>query len=395
MFYSKESVQADFAERAKKSLSAIQYFFQYAKWDVRALSTARLSVLRNKKETIDRRTDILVLDGCPLAKDKNAVSQLISKIWDNRKKQVVNGYELFGAAIVTAGGYHYPLHVMLFFPEKWRSVFCGWISFLRRCLRKTKAKLVVIDRGFRNKYFLHAIREAKRHFLVRVDESISGLFPELLRTKKKRNRKGGGAEKRRRGRKKKFPGRSSLSLTAHLKKSKDVRIVQMRKGLLTVVPNVIAKAWSDTISSPGSILVIKRDGFKNPLVLFSSESDISLERALELVQCYYRRWKIEQMFKEAKQLFSMENFRVTTVKAIMRCIHIAMFCHTLLFVKQLKIFSMKHLKLFIEFYLKKKRNIKKLTLSSLKIFYEKCHEFRFDFTPIIPLFLQEKMGFEV
>lgn len=121
--YCKDAVQADMAEEARKSLSAIQYFFQYAKWQVSKLNQARLSVLRNKKETKDRVTDMLILDGSALAKDKNTVSEGISRIWDNRKKQSVNGFELFGAGIVTAEGIYYPLNVMIFLKKNGTAFF--------------------------------------------------------------------------------------------------------------------------------------------------------------------------------------------------------------------------------------------------------------------------------
>jgi len=106
-------------------------------------------------------------------------------------------------------------------------------------------------------------------------------------------------------------------------------------------------------------------------------------------------FELKQIFKEEKQLFCMEGFKVTTIKAIIRYIHLVMVAYTILFIKNLQIATIGILRKFIELYLKKKRNIKKISLSSLKIFYEKCHEFHFDFSSIFPLFLREKLGFEV
>ena len=369
LFLSKP-VQADMAEKAEKSLSAIQYFFQSAKWCANKLNEARLSVLRNKPETRDRETDMLVLDGSSLVKDKDTVSEFVSKVWDNRSKQVKNGYELFGAGIVTQEGHYYALHAMIFVEFWYKSLYNGWISFLKRCLKKTKAWLVIIDRGFKNQYFLQAILQAGRQFLIRIDDDMLVMLEDIVQVKKDGMKK---------GKKKKFPGRVSVKINQQILKQKGVIEIKMNDGIIYVIPNVIIKAWAAQIPTESTVVVYKRNKFKNPLVLCFSQGDVDRTKALELIQCYYRRWKIEQIFKEEKQLFVLEDIKVRSVKALHRYIHMIMVAHTLLFIKQLQVESIELLKGFIEFYLKKTRKIPKLTLCSLKIFLEKCTFFNFDF----------------
>lgn len=377
--YFQKVVQADMAEHVQKSVSALQYFFQYAKWKVSEVNKFRLRVLRNKPETRDRESDMLVLDGSALCKDKDAMSEYISQVWDNRKKQSVNGYEMFGAGIVTAEGHYYPLDILIYLEEKYKSLFCGWIKFLKKCLKKTKAKLVVIDRGFKNQYFLRAILQTGRNFLIRIDDSMLVLLADFLQFKKDKKKK--------RGRKKKFPGRKSISIKKQILKKKETLTIKTNEGIIHMIPNAIISAWSAQISREGSVIVFHRKKFKNPLVLYSSESELTTDRVLELVQCYNRRWKIEQIFKEEKQLFKMEAFKVTTIKALYRHIHLVMVAHTILFIKKMLVdFTSGRLKEFIEWYLKKRRKIKNLSICSLKIFLEKCHFNRFDFKSDFRLF---------
>jgi hypothetical protein len=371
----KGGVQADMAEQCGKSVSALQYFFQYAKWSVSRLNEARLSVIRNKKETRDRETDLLVLDGCPIAKDKDSKSEFLYRLWDNRKKRTVVGVELFGAGIVTTEGKYYPLDMKVYEPKKWYSLYQAWISFLNRCLEKTKAKLVVIDRGFRNQYFLRTILDAGRGFLIRIDDDMLVLLDDYLEIRRSRvssQRKG----KRKRGRKKKFKTKYQVKIKKQITKkeaqaSQQGRRIPTTEGLIEVIPQAIIKAWSGQIPQEGTIILYHRTKFKNPLVLYSSEADPTTERVLELIQCYYRRWKIEQIFKEEKQLFGMEQSTVTTAKALTRYLHIIMLAHTILSLKYQCLQIHQELLQKIKKYLKKKRKIPDLTLSSLKIFIEK------------------------
>ena len=127
----------------------------------------------------------------------------------------MNGYELFGAGIVTQEGHYHPLHAMIFVEIWYKSLYNGWISFLKRCLKKTKAWLVIIDRGFKNQYFLQAILQAGRQFLIRIDEDMLVLIEDIVQIKKD--------EMRKKGRKKKFPGRVSVKINKQILKQKGVR----------------------------------------------------------------------------------------------------------------------------------------------------------------------------
>jgi len=104
----------------------------------------------------------------------------------------------------------------MIFVEIWyKSLYNGWISFLKRCLKKTKAWLVIIDRGFKNQYFLQAILQAGRQFLIRIDEDMLVLIEDIVQIKKD--------EMRKKGRKKKFPGRVSVKINKQILKQKGVR----------------------------------------------------------------------------------------------------------------------------------------------------------------------------
>lgn len=164
--------QADFAALANKSVAAIQYFFDGAKWNVALVNAIRLRILRNKQEMADRQEDDLIMDGSPFEKNRDCQSEGVSRIFDNRIKRTVLGYEAFGAA-VRGKSLTYVLGLKIYEPEKWWSVWQAWIHFLKWCLKRTKAMLVIVDRGFRNGYFLQAILQEKRNFLVRAQKDLS------------------------------------------------------------------------------------------------------------------------------------------------------------------------------------------------------------------------------
>lgn len=245
--------------------------------------------------------------------------------------------------------------------------------------------LIIIDRGFQNKYFLKTILNHKRNFLIRIGADMMLLMDDIFQLQKDNQKK--------KGRKKKFPGKITAKISKQIKKTKGIIRKETQKGTLWIIPNIIIKAWSDQIKTEGSVIVFHQNGFKNPIVLYSSESDVDIQKGLELINYYFKRWKIELIFKEEKQLFNLEGFKVTTIKALYRYIHLVMLAYTILFIKKIMLQFNDMLRKFIEFYLRKKRNIKRISLHSLKIFYEKCKLHSFDFSSTFALFLEEKMGF--
>jgi len=351
--------QPEFALRAKKSVSALQYFFRSAKWSADAVNAVRLSIIRKRRNTADRRSDILILDGTPMEKDRNCRSEGVGHIFDNRQKRVVNGYEAFGAAVLTLTGIVYPLRLMLFLPERWLSQWHAWKNFLSWCFKTTKAWLVVIDRGFRNPYLLAFILRKKREFLVRATHTMPVWVP-MKRKEKKHCR----------GRKKRFSDRRKKPVWFFCKR-KDA--VATANGLLWLLPDVIVDAWKNEVQRCCSVIVYHRNGFRDPLVIVFSRKDITLEQARELVHTYHKRWTIESTFLELKTSFGLEGFRLTSIEAIERWFALCLVAHSILQGKHLDIPPGSLLARFISWTLRQYRNIKERTLLNLKLFLEMCH----------------------
>lgn len=371
--------QADMASLCGKSRSSLQHFFAKATWSADQLNTWRLRLLRSRKETRDRKSDILVLDGSALEKDKDCTSEGISDVFDGRTKQVVRGYGVFGAAIVTKTGITYPLRLLLHLPSASKTVWQAWTVFLRWCLRYTKAWLVVVDRGFRNPFFLRAILNARREFLVRASITM----PLWLSVKREQQRK-------KRGRKKRFPGREKKSVAQALRRHQGICC---HGGTLHILPNAIIDSWKNDVERCCCVIVFQRDGFRFPLVLVYSRKDIDAEEALELLHCYFKRWKIETCFLELKQLFQLEHFKVTSIKAIERSIALCLVAHSILLAVSLGLSGLTILHAFITFALRKLRGIKKITLQSLKLFLELSSSRLYDFTSLFRLFLAKNPKF--
>jgi hypothetical protein len=375
----REGKQADMAFLCKKSPAALQHFFAKAHWCADQLNTWRLRLLRSRTETRDRTTDILVLDGTPLTKDKDCESEGISRIYDNRCKSVVIGYEAFGAAIVTRAGITYPLRVLLHLPSQSQTLWQAWRVFLRWCFAHTKARLIVVDRGFRNPFFLAMILRAKREFLVRASRTMAVWVP----VKKK-------PQKKRRGRRKRFPGREKMNVRTALRGNHSIRV---QGGTLRILPNIIVEQWKNVIGRRCSVIVFQRDGFRQPLVLVYSRRDITVEEAAQLLQCYFRRWKIESCFLELKQLFQLEHFKVTSVQAIERHIALCLVAHSILLTLALGLPGLHLLRRFITFALRRLRGIKRITLQSLKLFLELSSSRLYDFTSLFQQFLAQNPQF--
>lgn len=157
--------------------------------------------------------------------------------------------------------------------------------------------------------------------------------------------------------------------------------------------HVIVDAWKNQFESECTVIVFHQNGFREPLVLVFSQGKISLDEALKLIKKYYGRWKIEDLFLELKCYFQIENFKITTIQGISRYLMCCIVAHGLLQIQQIILNEDSLLCRFMQFVLKKKRNIKTrkvfpyLTLESLKFFHEMVPLPIYDFKHLFTLFL--------
>lgn len=340
------------------TLRQIQYFFNGAKWFARELNRRRLIWMRGRPEWRSLKTDHVILDGSVLEKDKDsAFGGLASPLYSNLRKTVVNGLEIFAAGIRTKDGRRYLLDFMIFRKEKWGSPCQAWMRFARRIARMTPGVLWILDRGFRNQYFLACILGLGRLFLVRVSLSLKLLLPS--------GKKGGQTGKR--GRKTLFPGRIVVPVR---EKVSDKTAVLCDQGKLWIIPHAVIYAWRQEIKQECAVIVFHRNGFRNPLVLVYGGAEADTEKALALVSAYIGRWSIETLFKETKSWFGLGRFRLASEKAVFRFIQTVIFAHSFMSVLFGIISSVPALKKLVAFVLKKTRNIREPTPISLKLLYE-------------------------
>jgi len=334
--------QADLACMSGKTLRQIQYFFDKAKWSFQRLNEFRLRFVRNKPDFRDRKSDFVALDGSTMKKDSDAnFSNLAGFMYSSKEKRTVNGFQLFGASIQTKNGRKYILDFMLFLKSKWLSEFDAWISFATTVATKSKAWILVLDRGFRNRSLVnHIYHTLKRMFLVRLNATQHVIL---------------------KGQKKSKSIKSFLS---------DKDAIQLEKGKIWIIENVIIKAWKEVFKESVTIIVYQGNGFKNPMVICVSQAEMTLEEAIFFIQMYFRRWKIEQLFKELKSYFCFEKFKVLSLEAIKKYLYIAILVHSLFTTKEAEIENIPILKQAISCILKAKRNIEDITAIGLKLVLE-------------------------
>ncbi len=356
--------EADLALFGEKTLRQIQFFFNGAKWSCSTLNEYRLRFLRNKPNFADRKSDFAVLDGSAIEKNKDSCfSGLAEAIYSNKLKQIVNGFYLLGASVITNNGTKYILDFNLFFSERWESSTKAWKAFAQKIVTKSNAWIIIVDSGFKGKHFCSYIYKVlHRQFLIRLDCNHT-----LLINKKNYYLPKG---KKRKGRKRKHPNHYGRTITKLLK---DTEAIELNKGKMWVFKNVLIKSWLSEFTQPVQIIVFLQKGRKTPMVLATSV-DIEMFSDVEyyeFVEMYYKRWSIEMLFKEVKSWFCFGKFRLIAEESIVKYMHIIVFCHTLLSIFLETINNTPELRLRIVTFLKNTRNIKKkLTVIGLKLFCE-------------------------
>lgn len=350
-----------------KTLGQIQYFFAKAKWSFTKLNEYRLRFMRNKPNFRDRKSDYAVLDGTVTTKDKDSEFKgLLSAVYSNRDKRVVNGIKLFGGSVLTQDGVKYIVDFLFYIKTVWLSENQAWKMFAKKVASKTSAYLFILDSGFKSPYIIEFIfHTLKRHFLLRIGKNQIFLTQsnEIQKYSKKPR---------------KFPDRIPKKIISLC--SEDTAI-QVQYGKLWVFPNVILSSWQKVFPENVTVLVYHRNGFIEPIVLVTSLEITETQQAFDIVQIYFKRWSIEQLFKEVKSWFNFEKFRVTSLHALGKFLHLVVFIHSLM--STLFFELQKHAELFeiIRFVVKKSRNILELTMVSLKLFFQSLHSICFTHHP--------------
>lgn len=343
-----------------KCISSFSYFFNQGKWDEKDIQEKRLSVLKNRKETRFSKKDIICLDDTSLAK-KGQFFEFIHACWDEVDEKVKDGYLMFVAGIVSrAKGIKYVFDFELFsilipgIKSKWLTV----MKLLDRVFKTAKASLIVMDQGFKNKYLLKFILEKDRHFLLRISPSMVWWI------------------KKKRGELKKIKMRD----ISRQKKSK-ARFYHWQ-GLRIWIKQGLVNAWQTEIKKELTILVIDKQGFKKRMYLATDLEIRSAKEALEIYQAYLNRWNIEEIFKDLKEHFGLEKFRLRRLKAIKRYITLVVVAYTILSTKLWQLGKLDSLKKIIICLLKMFRKVKELALGGLKKFYEMLYFRQFDLMPL-------------
>lgn len=329
---------------AGKSLSQIHYFFSRGSWDHRRVNDCRKQVLAQHGRTRSRTDDIACLDETCLAKTGEHF-ELLDRVHDGRDDAVKPGYRLFGLAIMNpARGIRYVLDTLLVTTkhDNFRSLWTLWMRLVRRNLSRVKALVFVLDAGFRNQYLLRFLHDAGKHFVVRV---LGSMVLEA--------------------------GNDTVKLGEARKRAKRHRVSVSGIGIVEMwCLRGTIRAWKKELPQTLSVLVVQRRGFRNPLILATSQDLPDAEGMARCYGQYLARWSIEVVFKELKLDLGLERFRVRTLRAISRYLAIVVLAHTLLV---LKLAGLREHPVFASLLvriLEKTRNLSTLALSGLKKLYE-------------------------
>lgn len=231
------------------------------------------------------------------------------------------------------------------------------MDYLEAVSKKTRSLIWVFDRGFNNGYLMEKVLDLGRIFVLRID--IDRL---VLVEKTKKEKAQDQSKKKTRA---KYPDRKKKRIDQLLKPKK---AIETKQGKVWILENVLINSWLNIFVKECSIIVFQRKAFKTPLVILVAKKNLTAEEAFDFIDVYLNRWSIETIFKEVKNWFDLEKFKVTKEKNIYKFVHLCLFAYTLLS-DNLRCLNL-HLQILIVKTLKKYRNIKELCLGGLKLFLE-------------------------
>lgn len=330
--------------RAKKSISGISYFFNAGVWDHHRLQQQRLKTMQEHHALRPRSDDLCIVDETCAAKEGKTFEKL-DFVHDGRDGKIKKGYHLLGLLIVNPKrGIRYVLDVLPLTTktDNFKSIWRSWIRLIQRNLQHSKANIFVLDAGFRNQYLLKFLLNEGKHFVIRVLASMVLETPE---------------------------GNVKLGKIRRRTKRHRVRMHGIGVVEFWALAGVM-HAWKKEIPETVFVLMARRQGFRNPLIMATSQKLETLDVMAACYGQYLARWSIELSFKELKYDLSLEDFRVRSLKAIARWISLVVLAHTLLTLILGSIKRKPRLFACILDILKKARKIQDVLLAGLKKLYE-------------------------
>jgi hypothetical protein len=335
-----------------KCISAIGYFFSTARWNPGDVKRAVQEQMLQNPRTHAVEGDVASVDGSSIAK-KGDTFALLGEVWDNADKCVKSGYEFMAIALVSPTRKLRWLFDFICFSNK-DPEFRGVPVYVLRLLQRlfavaAQVSMIVFDAGFRNKYILGFVRKQGKNFIIRTTADMILWEDGFV------GKKGHGHEF---GRIKDMPGAHHHDLE-----------VNGIKGWSVTWATGIVNAWRSEIKTPLTVVIVKNPAFRNPLILVTSLTPITMEEAFNVYQTYLLRWKIERIFQTIKEL-GLEAFRVRSWQAIIKYLTILFIVHNLLTWVVAALRTAVKLRAVFEAFLKRTRKIPTLLIGGLKIFYQ-------------------------
>lgn len=191
-------------------------------------------------------------------------------------------------------------------------LFPVWVRFLRRgacealgafksAIKYLPAGLIVFDRGFNNRKYFKALLEAGHHLLCRVRKNAAFYYPASPKPAGKR------------GRPPIYGNRASFQYWSY----RPVYVNALDQTFQIAHRIVRSKMCPE----PVRLLVIRTQPRKSQPYRYFLVLTTDLTLSVETIVYYYTlRWKIETGFRDCKQSFGFDHYRVRKRKAIQRSV---------------------------------------------------------------------------
>jgi len=330
-----------------KCISTVSYFFNKAKWKISDVRNSLRNHLLVSTQTKIEPEDIACFDESSISKQGDKF-EFIGDTYAGAGKEIHNGYTILAVAAVSLKKKTKWIFDEIIYSNqdpKFRGKFIYVQRLLKRLFKLTKIALVVFDAGFKNKYILNYVLNQGKNFIIRA-------LPEMVVWSKDKQKK------------QRFKDIKKMKGAEHFEFS-----VGGQKGWSITFYQGLINAWMSEIKQELIVVIIRRPGFRKPMILITNLSITSFNETLEVYQKYLNRWQIEILFQEIKEL-GLKSFRLRRKVAILKYITVIILVYTLLTYQLAWVNTQFLWQLILKKFLKVKRKITDLLLGGLKIFYE-------------------------
>ncbi len=262
---------------------------------------------------------IIAIDNSETVKEYAKCLEGMSLVHDGSKKEIKNGFEIFGSSYIDDQGKSHMLQFELYSREtdEYKSEYKEWEKNMNSLCKiiHPDAGIFVMDRGYDGSKYYNYLLKNEKDFVIRVNE------------KRAKPRKVYFED---------FKEKWDINALPYSKEKKtQVEIKNKKTNRFELVTVKLSKAKVRLTKNGEQLNVVrirrlKKGSKTREMYLLTTLKASGINQMISVYETYLKRWKIEELFRSIKQHFQIEKIQLRKLNRIQSLYRLIVMMHNFL-----------------------------------------------------------------